>query len=119
MAKIQMDDLTKRAYRAVLSAGLLHLKWDLACWIGGADTKNTEYQSLNAECASFRAAAFHNLAIYAVSDFVDFSEEYFWDEIARFNEKFPDAVCPYRQIFERALRGEAIHIIAPDGIGAS
>lgn len=30
-----MDATRERAYRLLLSAGLLHVKWDLACWYGG------------------------------------------------------------------------------------
>jgi hypothetical protein len=111
-----MDEPRKHAYRVVLAAGLLHLKWDLACWYGGLDPRDAAHQCEAAQRASFRAFAFHNLAIHAAADFAGFSEFLFWEDIERFCRDCPDALCPYREIFDRCLRGQPVSIIAPSGI---
>jgi hypothetical protein len=114
-----MDEIRKRAYHVLLSAAMLHLKWDLVCWYGGIEPLEAELQADAARRASRRAVAFHNLAISASNDFAGFSEEAFWQELEKFRCEFPDAVCPYRQIFERSLRGDSVSIIAPSGIGST
>ena|ERR1700722_17632344 len=113
-----MEEARKQAYRVVLCAGLPHLKWDLACWYGGLNSLDSVRQGEAARRASLRAFAFHNLAIHMASDFARFSEEVFWLDIERFREDSPDALCPYRVIFERCLCGKPVNIVAPDGIGA-
>jgi hypothetical protein len=112
-----MEEARKRAYRVILCAGLLHVKWDLACWYGGSDPQDAIRQGEDARRASLRAFAFHNLAIHAAADFARFSEEMFWRDIGQFQRDSPDALCPYREIFERCLRGDPVNIIAPDGVG--
>ena len=115
-----MDEARARAYRLVLAQGLLHLKWDLARFYGGlslARPWRLPGESRAVRAAAFRAFAFHNLAIFAASDFAGFSEEAFWADIETFRRDCPDALCPYRAVFERCLRGEPVHIVAPDGVG--
>jgi hypothetical protein len=114
-----MDEAKQRAYRFVLSAGLLHVKWDLACWYGGFDFWNWRRQARAARRASLRAFAFHNLAIHTSRDFQGFSEQKFWEDIELFRRDCPDALCPYREMFNRCLRGEPQDIIAPSGIGGA
>jgi hypothetical protein len=111
-----MDELRKHAYRVVLSAGLLHMKWDLACWYGGLDPHDATRQGESAQRASFRAFAFHNLAIHAAADFAGFSEDLFWRDFDLFHRDCPDALCPYREFFDRCLRSEPVDIVAPDGV---
>jgi hypothetical protein len=67
--------------------------------------------------AAQRAYAFHNPAISAVSSFEGFSEEKFWDGVEEIQRKNPEALAPYRVIFERCLHGEVTNITAPDGVG--
>jgi hypothetical protein len=115
-----MDEQRNRAYRVVLFAGLLHLKWDLACLFGGFSWFNPwrALTQIRAACrAACRACALHNLAIFAANDFSGFVEDVFWNDIQRFQAANPDAICPYRNIFERCLRGDVVHIIAPSGVG--
>ena len=114
-----MDESRVRAYRVLLAQGLLHLKWDLAQFYGGLSlTRPWELlrESRAVRAASFRAFAFHNLAICAASDFARFSEDAFWADIEKFRRDCPDALCPYREVFERCLRGEPVNIVAPDGV---
>jgi hypothetical protein len=110
-----MDAVREHAYRLLLSAGMLHVKWDLACFYGGFTWK-LRHQVRRGRRAACRSVAFHNLAIFATYDFVGFSEERFWGDIERFLRNFPESPWSnYREIFEHALLGEPVHIIAPDG----
>ena len=114
-----MDEARVRAYRFLLAQGLLHLKWDLARFYGGlslARPWRLLRESRAVRTAAFRAFAFHNLAICAASDFARFSEELFWRDIDSFRRDCPDALCPYREVFERCLRGEPVCVIAPGGV---
>ena len=113
-----MDDLKKQAYRIILSAGLLHIKWDLACWYGGRSWRDRKLQNEAAQRAAFRAFAFHNLAIGASADFAGFNESRFWADIEKFRSDKPNAICPYRDVFESVLRGERVNIIAPGNAGS-
>jgi hypothetical protein len=117
--EVQMDDARSRAYRVLLAQGLLHLKWDLARFYGGLSLSRPWQllrESRAIRTAAFRAFAFHNLAIFAASDFAGFSEEAFWADIDTFRRDCPDALCPYRAVFERCLRGELVNIVAPGGV---
>jgi hypothetical protein len=114
-----MEEIRARAYRLLLAQGLLHLKWDLARFYGGLSLSRPwrlwrESQSIR--IAACRAYAFHNLAIAAASDFTRFSEEAFWSDIDKFSRDCPDAMSPYREVFERCLRGEPVNIVAPSGV---
>jgi hypothetical protein len=118
--EVNMDESRMRAYRVLLAQGLLHLKWDLAKFYGGLSLARPWQlfgESRAIRTAAFRAFAFHNLAIFAASDFVGFSEDAFWAEIDNFRRDFPEALCPYREVFERCLRGEPVTIIAPTESG--
>lgn len=116
--EVRVNDTRIRAYRILLAQGLLHLKWDLADFYGGLSLSRPWRllrQSRLVRLAACRAFAFHNLAIFAANDFADFSEEKFWEDIGRFRRDFPDALCPYRDIFEQCLRGEPVSILASSG----
>jgi hypothetical protein len=111
-----MDEKRDHAYRVVLSAGMLHLKWDLACLLGGFawfNPRRALRQIRAARNAARRAVAFHNLAISAADGFSGFSEESFWDGVERFERRDPGGVSSYRELFERCLRGETVRIITP------
>lgn len=114
-----MDERRQRAYRTLLSAGLLHLKWDLACWLGQKSMWVTGDQRRAARRSSLRARAFHNLAIFAENGFENFDEHRFWRDIEQLQADCPNSIGNYKVLFERCLRGEAITIIAPDGIGTN
>ena len=117
---IEVVEAKVRAYRVLLAQGLLHLKWDLACLLGGFSWCRPRLalaQARSARQAALRAYAFHNLAIRSSFDFAGFSEEEFWADIDKFRRKCPDALCPYREVFERCLRGEPVNIVAPGGVG--
>ena len=114
----QLEAARENAYRLLLSAGLLHVKWDLACLYGGFSWLPWRFrdQARSARRASYRAATFHNLAIFAAQDFAGFSEEWFWREVERYLRDFPESpYSNYRGMFEHCLRGEPVYIIAPDG----
>jgi hypothetical protein len=114
-----MDEARVRAYRVLLAQGLLHLKWDLARFYGGLSLTRPWRllgESRAIRNAAFRAFAFHNLAIRAASDFAGFSEDAFWADIDKFRRDCPDALCPYREVFERCLSGEPVNIVAPGGV---
>jgi hypothetical protein len=112
-----MEAERQRAYQIILAAGLLHVKWDLACWYGGFTWLlpwRWRRQVRAARRATFRSAAFHNLAIFASQGFAGFSEEQFWQGVEQFNQDFPEASgADYRGMFERCLRGEEVGIIKP------
>ena len=113
-----MEPARERAYRVLLSASLLHIKWDLACLFGGIRLLPWAFRRQMRACrrAACRAFAFHNLAILASQDFEGFSEERFWQDVERFLEHYPESDwSDYRGMFERCLRGEEIHVIAPGG----
>jgi hypothetical protein len=112
-----MDELRKSAYRAVLAAGLVHIKWDLACWNGGARLLYLSGHIDAARRAAYRSRMLHNLAIFSAYDFEGFREELFWRDVDQFQKQWPSATCPYHNIFERTLRGEPVHVLAPDGAG--
>lgn len=114
-----MDATKTRAYLIVLAQGLLHLKWDLACLLGGLSwwPPHAIGQLRAARRAALRAYALHNLAIRSTFDFTGFSEEQFWADIEKFQRDCPGALCPYRTVFELCLRGEAVNIVAPSGVG--
>lgn len=116
-----MDEVKIHAYRVLLAQGLLHLKWDLACLLGGLSwfqPREALRQIRSAHIAAVRAYRFHNLAITSTWEFQGFSEEEFWAGIEDFRRRFPRALCPYRDVFERCLRGEPVHVAAPDGVGS-
>lgn len=115
-----MEEAKIRAYRVLLAQGLLHLKWDLACVLGGFSWLRPRLLLLQIRAvrqAALRAYAFHNLAIRSAFDFAGFSEDAFWADLEKFRRDCPDALCPYREVFERSMRGEPFNIIAPDGVG--
>lgn len=110
-----MDEQRIRAYRTVLAQALLHLKWDLAGLLGGFrwfQPWSLLAQTRAAYRAAFRAWAFHNLAIHSVKDFSGLREDEFWNDIARFQQRFPQVHCPYAAVFERCLLGEPVNIMA-------
>src|SRR5262245_44090146 len=101
-AEARMEERRGRAYLVRLGQGLLHLKWDLARFYGGLSLSQPWRlfrESRAVRTASFRAFAFHNLAIFAASDFAGFSEEKFWADIDSLRRDCPDALCPYREVF--------------------
>jgi hypothetical protein len=112
-----MERERERAYRFVLAAGLLHLKWDLACLFGGfswLNPRSLRRQLRAAHRAAFRAGAFHNLAIFSTQGFAGFAEEQFWHDIEQFSMKFPGFDwADYRSMFDRVLAGEDVQITAP------
>lgn len=117
----EMDQTRLNAYQVVLAQGLLHLKWDLACLIGGFSWLhpwNWRSALRSAHIAAHRACAFHNLAIFSTHDFKNFSEDQFWADLTQFHERFPEALCPYRDVFERYMRGESVDIVNPMGYEA-
>jgi len=107
-----MNPERENAYRFVLAAGLLHLKWDLACVFGGLAWLNPlrlRHQIRAVRRAASRAITFHNLAIFSTLGFRGFSEEEFWDEIDRFRDEFPSFDwADYRSMFDRVLAGEEV-----------
>jgi hypothetical protein len=116
--EVHMDESRMRAYRVLLAQGLLHLKWDLARFYGGLSLSRPWRlfgESRVIRATAFRAFAFHNLAIFSASDFVGFSEDAFWADIDKFRREFPEALCPYHDVFERCMRGESVSIISPRG----
>lgn len=115
-----MEEVKLRAYRVLLAQGLLHLKWDLACLLGGFSWFRPRLALLQARAArqaALRAYAFHNLAIQSAFDFASFSEDAFWADIQKFRRDCPDALCPYPEVFKGCMRGEPVNIVAPGGVG--
>jgi hypothetical protein len=114
-----MNSDQQRAYRMLLAAGMLHVKWDLACWGGGPDwlrPRMLREQLRSARRAADRSRLFHNLAIFAASDFRGFSEELFWSDVDRFQHRFPDdRRTNYRRLYDRCMAGEDVNIIASIG----
>jgi hypothetical protein len=112
-----MEQEREKAYRFVLAAGLLHLKWDLACLYGDFSWLNPfrMWRELHsAKRAAYRAAAFHNLAIQSTQGFAGFSEKQFWDDIERFRQRFPGGDwADYRRMFDRVAAGEEVAVFAP------
>ena len=112
-----MEPARERAYRAILSAALLHIKWDLACLFGGFSWLPWRLRRQMRACprAACRAVAFHNLAIFATLEFRGFAEERFWRDVERFLQRYPESRwSDYRGMFELPA-GEEVHVIAPGG----
>ena len=113
-----MDTVREQAYRFLLSAAMLHLKWDLGCLFGGFSWLpwRLRRQLRSTRRAAYRAAAFHNLACFAVWGFDHFSEDRFWDDVERFLRRFPETDWSnYRDMFEATLRGETVNVLQPGG----
>jgi hypothetical protein len=113
-----MDNNRKQAYAFLLSAALLHLKWDLVGFLPGLNLWQPWRllrQSHSIRRAANRAVAFHNLAILLAQDLDGFDEEYFWKEIEEFRRRFPQDWANYRSMFERKLAGEEVYVIKPGG----
>lgn len=114
-----MDEARKQAYDMLLAAALLHLKWDLACALGGLcwfPPWQLISQARSIRMAAHRAYAFHNLAISSTNDFNKFDEEWFWQGIRQFQAKFPEDRHQYQVIFDRCVKGEPVNIVAPEGV---
>ena len=47
--------------------------------------------------------ALHNLALFASMDYEGFDEDWFWGEIERLKQKYPDLAGGYRSLFEARL----------------
>ncbi len=113
-----MDESRKRPYAFLLSAALVHLKWDLVgFWTGLSLWRPWRLlrESHRVRRAAHRAVAFHNLAIFLTQDLRGFSEEEFWAEIEDFDKRFPDDGVDYRGMFDRKLAGEEVIVIKPTG----
>jgi hypothetical protein len=111
-----MEEKRKQAYSFLLSAALLHLKWDTAPFWRGLSLWRPwrlRQESYRVRRATTRARAFHNLAIFLTHDLAGFSEEFFWGEISEFREQFPDDRTDYRTMFDRKLAGEEVFVIKP------
>jgi hypothetical protein len=112
-----VDEQRKRAYRVLVGAALLHLKWDLACVLGGLSwlrPRRLVWEARAVRTAAYRAYAFHNLAIHSAWEFERLDEESFWRDVEWFRGKCPDDRHQYRAIFDRVVRGEPVNIVAPD-----
>jgi hypothetical protein len=108
-----MDSARQNAYRALLCAAMLHVKWDLASlpkssfWMGSGHCRS-------AQIAAARSRAFHNLAILLDSDFEVFDEEQFWTDIEHFRQQCPGAMnTDYRWLYEQKLANPDFPIIRP------
>lgn len=114
-----MEAARKDAYAFLLSAALLHLKWDLVrFWhgLGWWPPWQLPGNLRRIKMAAHRAVAFHNLAIFLTLDMNGFSEDTFWREIEGFSRRFPEAGwANYRTMFERKLAGEEVFVIKPGG----
>jgi hypothetical protein len=95
-----LDELRKAAYRTLLCAAMLHLKWDLA---GISGTWSCLKCHKEVEAAAERSFAFHNLAMFVDWDFEGFEEERFWSRIERFQQKCPNAANSNYQVVVRAI----------------
>jgi hypothetical protein len=113
-----VDEAREQAYRFLLSAAMLHLKWDLGCLFGGFSWLpwRLRHQLRSVRRAAYRAVAFHNLATFAVWGFERFSEDRFWRDVEQFSRRFPEAGWSnYRGMFDAHLRGDAVNVIQPGG----
>ena len=102
------------AYRFLLCAVMMHLKWDLHGLIGGFHWWNPgslrrQYQQVH--CARVRDIAFHNLAHFLTLGMRDFDEARFSGDLDRFQNRFPERLCNYKSLFERKLNGEEVSIL--------
>ena len=98
-----MDADREQAYRFLLSAAMLQLKWDLGCLFNGFSWLPWRLwrQLRSARRAAYRAATFHNLACFAEWGFEDFSEDRFWSDVEWFTGHFPETDWSnYRGMFE-------------------
>ena len=103
-----MDVGRKQAYTLILSAGFVHLKWDLAQFWHGLDWWHPWrlfHQSRSIQKAAHRAVTFHNLAIFLTHDMKGFCEDRFWQDVEKLRRRFPedDWRCNYRELFEKNL----------------
>jgi hypothetical protein len=114
-----METARKEAYAFLLSAAMLHLKWDLVCFWGGFrwwPPWRLPGHLRAIKRAAHRAIAFHNLAIFLTLEMSGFSEDRFWREVEEFSRRFPEAgLADYRGMFERKLAGDEVLVIKPGG----
>jgi hypothetical protein len=108
-----MEHNRQAAYRTLLAHGLLHIKWDLACYPLNGRPSLWKWSRIGRAVrhAAHRVIAFHNLAIFSTNDFEQFDEDRFWSGLSQFHEQFPGAKrANYRDVFETALSGERVPI---------
>ena len=108
-----MDESRKQAYSFLLSAALLHLKWelgnlDLSVWRPWRLLRDAH----RVRRAGRRAVAFHNLAIFLTFNLNGFDEEWFWKDIEELSRRFPDDWPDYRGMFDRKLAGEDVSVLS-------
>ncbi len=107
-----MEEQRKQAYIILLCAALLHLKYDLGIFgfgLSWTTPRYWRYQIRYMRISFARVHAFHNLAFYIAADMHSFDENIFWEDISRFERKFPDGRrSDYRALFEHKLVGEEI-----------
>ena len=110
-----MDQTRKDAYAFLLSAALLHVKWDLAGTLGGFPWSNPfhwRHFFRAVDIAGARAFLFHNLAIFLARDMQGFREERFWEDVERFRARYPTDPRPdYRRLFEKKLNREEVDVM--------
>jgi hypothetical protein len=109
-----MDERRKQAYAFLLSAALLHMRYDLAAFWSGLSIFHPWrlfHESNQVRRASHRAFAFHNLAIILTHDLANFDEERFWNDIEQFKMRFPEDWADYRAMFDRKLAGEEVLVL--------
>jgi hypothetical protein len=114
-----MEDNRRAAYAFLLSAALLHLKWDLVNFGPGLrwwPPWHLPRHSRRIRRAAHRAIAFHNLAIFLAHGMDHFREDRFWRDVEAFRLRFPEEDwADYRGMFERKLAGEDVFVIKPGG----
>ena len=104
-----MEEARKTAYRLLLAAAMLHLKWDLVCGEAGSlwlRPWRLVEQLCSLRLGACRARVFHNLAELSTRDFDGFEEGRFWEDVSSFQRRFPSDRHNYRELFDRALKGE-------------
>jgi hypothetical protein len=114
-----MEGTRKEAYSFLLSAAMLHLKWDLGRFWDGPSwwpPWRLIQHSWQTKKAAHRAVACHNLAIFLTQEMDGFCEDTFWREIESFLHQFPEeGWSDYRRMFERKLAGEEVIVVKPGG----
>ena len=113
-----MEAERRKAYEFLLSAALLHLKWDLCGLSHGTGLWPPWEWSRRARIiakAKGRAVTFHNLACFSTWEMNGFREEQFWRDIALFERRFPEDWGNYRGMFDRKLAGGEVSVIKPGG----
>ena len=102
-----MDERRKQAYRYLLYRAMVDIRPIGGMPLGFLNPFRWKRTTAQVHRAGVIANWLHNLAFYSAVDFKGFNEEWFWDTLQRFQNRYPDFYLDdYQKVFERELTGK-------------